>query len=89
MKKYFIVPGAFANTYSLYWVRRGETVPNGEEITRGEAVRLCRVERKRRKYDPYFAGYADMYIFPYGCEEEVGNPAYILRHLDSTGFVVL
>ena len=40
MKKYYIVHGGFANTYSLYWVRRGETVPNGEEITRAEAVRL-------------------------------------------------
>ena len=88
MKKYYIVRGNFSNTYSLYWVRRGETVPNGEEITRAEAMRLCRAERKRRKTNPYFAGYADAYIMPYGCEE-AENPAYILKHLDSTSFVVL
>ena len=88
MKKYYIVPGDFANAYSLYWVRRGETVPNGEEITRAEAVRLCGVERRRRKTDPYFAGYADAYIMPYGYEEAT-NPSYILRHLDSSGFIVL
>ena len=88
MKKYYIVHGKFVNTYSLYWVRRGETVPNGEEITRAEAVRLCRDERRRRKTDPYFGGYADAYIMPYDCEEAI-NPNYILRHLDSTGYIVL
>ena len=82
MKKYYIVHGKFDN---LYWVRRGETVPNGEEITRAEAVRLCRDKRRRRKTDPYFAGY---YIMPYDCEEAI-NPSYILRHLDSTGYIVL
>lgn len=88
MKKYYIVRGNYINVYSLYWVRRGETVPNGEEITRAEAIQLYRAERKRRKTDPYFVGYADAYIMPYGCEE-AKNPAYILKHLDSTGFVVL
>lgn len=88
MKKYYIVSGNFANVYSLYWVRRGETVPNGEEITRAEAIRLCRIERRRRKTDPYFAGYADAYIMPYNCAES-DNPSYILRHLDSSGFIVL
>ena len=88
MKKYYIVHGKFDNAYSLYWVRRGETVPNGEEITRAEAVRLCRDKRKRRKTDPYFDGYADAYVMPYGYEE-AENPSYILRHLDSTSYIVL
>ena len=88
MKNYYIIRGNYTNTYNLVWAPKGVEVPGGERISRQEAITYAREERKRRKTSPYFAGYADAYIMPYGCEE-AENPAYILKHLDSTGFVVL
>ena len=88
MKQYYIVHNTFCNAHGLYWAPRGVTVPGGEQVTRAEAVKLCKAERKRRKSDPYFNGYADVYIMPYGCRD-AENPSYILRHTDSSGFIVL
>ena len=88
MKHFYIVRGHFAKTYNLYWAPRGVPVPGGEQVTSAEAVKLCKAERKRRKSDPYFNGYANAYIMPYGCRE-AENPSYILRHTDSSGFIVL
>lgn len=88
MKHFYVVRGHYATTYNLYWAPRGVPVPWGEPITRQEAVKLCRAERKRRKSGPCFNGYADAYIMPYGCRD-AEDPSYILKHLDSTGFIVL
>ena len=55
----------FANCYDLWYCPSGEVVPDGwERITRREAVRLCAAERRRRKADPAFSGYAPEFIFP-------------------------
>ena len=80
MKHFYIIRERDGNNYNLYWAPRGKTVTNGEEITRAEAVKLCRAEHKRHKHVPY-------YIMPYGCRE-AENPGYILRHRDSSGFII-
>lgn len=105
MKKYFIVPGNFANQYTLFWTtdagyypdaasyqRKFNTTeflkqyPNAEQITRKDAIAYARAERKRRKENGHFSGYADCYIHPYGAAWY--NPAYTYLHTDSTGIII-
>lgn len=86
MKKYYIVWGDFANAYKLYWVTDEGYYPNAERITRATAIAYARAERQRRKLDPYFAGYADAYIYPYGAAW--CDPTYAYLHTDSTGIIV-
>lgn len=105
MKKYYIVPGNFANAYSLYWTTdKGyysdapsycckfttanflEIYPNAEQITRKDAISYARAERKRRKKNGYFSGYADTYVHPYGAAWY--DPAYAHLYTDSTGVIV-
>lgn len=68
MKKYYATYGNFANQYRLYWAEGKEMekcLPEcAERITKKEAMRLCRGERWRRKYDQAFSGYADAMIYP-------------------------
>lgn len=105
MKKYFIVPGNFANQYSLFWTtdagmypdatnyeRKFNTAeflaqwPNAEQITRKQAIAYARAERKRRKENRAFSGYADCYIHPYGAGWY--DPTYAYLHTDGTGVIV-
>lgn len=105
MKKYYIVPGNFANAYKLFWVtdegyysntesykRKFNTAeflvdyPNAKQITRKQAIAYARAERKRRKENGYFSGYADIYVHPYGAAWY--DPAYAYLHIDSTGVIV-
>lgn len=60
--------------------------PNAKQITRKEAIRLAREERKRRKENPSFAGYASRYVEPYGAAWY--DPTYAYLHTDSSGVVV-
>lgn len=105
MKKYYIVPGDFANAYSLFWVTDEGYYPNAEsyqrkfntaeflvdysnaeQITRKQAIAYARAERKRRKENSFFSGYADRYVHPYGAAWY--DPAYAYLHTDSTGVIV-
>ena len=106
MKKYFIVSGAFANRYSLFWTtdegyypdaesykRKFNTAeflkqyPNALQIHRKDAIAYARAERKRRKGNPAFSGYADCYVHPYGAAWY--DPTYAYLHTDSTGVIVV
>lgn len=44
--------------------------PTAERITRKQALALARAERRRRRENGMFSGYADRYVKPYGaaCE---------------------
>lgn len=88
MKNYYIIRGNHTNAYNLVWAPKGVEVPGGERISRQEAITYAREERKRRKTNPMFGGYANIYVYPYDCEE-ANNPNYILRHLDCSGYIVL
>lgn len=68
MKQYFVhYPRGFLNEYRLFYAETPEDfalLPAGaERITRREAFALCARERRARKENPLFAGYADAYIF--------------------------
>lgn len=68
-KKYFVHYGQAANVYSLRWVDNTEDETllrehGYEQITRKEAIALAMKERKHRKEDPSFSGYAEDHIFP-------------------------
>lgn len=63
-----------------------EDYPNAEQITRKEAIAYARAERKRRKENGAFSGYADCYVHPYGAAWY--DPAYAYLHTDSTGVIV-
>ena len=87
--KYFIKRGEFYNHYNLAYVNsdRDEELALAagyERITRKEAERLASAERRRRKDDPSFAGYADAYIYPYGVDEDFENHPWY-----KDGFLVL
>lgn len=60
--------------------------PNAEQITRKQTIAYARAERKRRKENGYFSGYADRYVHPYGAAWY--DPAYAYLHTDSTGVIV-
>ena len=69
MRKYWIVYGGnFRNVYSLFYTENKEDeaklFPGAERITREEALRKCREEKDRRKYNPMFAGYGAIEIYP-------------------------
>lgn len=63
-------PGV-SNCYSLFCVNKADSVhllacyPDARRITRAEAVSLARAERRRRRNNPAFTGYADAYIMPF------------------------
>lgn len=50
------------------------------------ALEIYRDERKRRKENGYFSGYADTYVHPYGAAWY--SPEYAYLHTDSTGVIV-
>lgn len=60
--------------------------PNAEQITRRQAIAYAREERKRRRDNGHFSGYADTYIHPYGAPWY--DLAYAHLHTDSTGVIV-
>ena len=68
MKKYFVRRGNFANNYNLYHAETQKELAalpqDAEQITRKEAEGLCIDERRRRKENPAFSGYADPMIYP-------------------------
>lgn len=74
MKSYWVKYGEFANNYSL---RKAWNASEGcclilagyQRITRKEAERLASAERRRRKENPQFAGYADDTIKSFNRDE--------------------
>lgn len=69
MKKYYVVyTDNFANTYNLYWTDSAEMekmLPDGaEQISRKEAIALAAREKRARKENPNFSGYASDTIYP-------------------------
>jgi hypothetical protein len=75
-RKYFVrYISNFANMYDLRWADSENLIAmlkskDYEQITREEAVRLCREEKQRRKYDPSFSGYADTVVIPADMTED-------------------
>ena len=100
MKKYFIIPGNFANAYDLVWTtdagyypdaesykRKFNTeYPNAERITRKQAIAYARAERARRRENGFFGGYAARYVRPYGAAWY--DPAYAHLYTDCSGVIV-
>lgn len=66
MRKYYVhYYQDFANTYNLYYAESGFPVPDTwRQITRKEAEKLARAERRRRIEDEAFSGRACAEIFP-------------------------
>lgn len=69
MKKYYVLYGDFANSYSLRYAENDEQEKTLEQkgyekVTRAEAISLARKEAERRNDNPNFSGYADQYIYP-------------------------
>ena len=70
MKKYYTKNTlGFANTYAVVYAETDAeqamaTAEGYEQITRKEAVKLCRAEREREQFDSAFSGYADSVILP-------------------------
>lgn len=70
MRKHFIVKNTnFANSYSLAWTASKDELKKAiqdgwEQITRKQAIALCVEERRRRRTDYAFSGFADVDIFP-------------------------
>lgn len=60
--------------------------PEAKQISRKEAIAYARAERKRRKENGAFSGYADCYVHPYGAAWY--NSIYAYLHTDSTGVIV-
>lgn len=90
MKKYYVDFGKenFRNCYSLFYTVANESVPEtAERITRSDAIAYARAERARRKDNPAFSGYADMYIFPFGWRADPAD--YLSDMCDSSGVVVV
>ena len=55
----------FGNTYRLFYAPVGVHVsPDWEQITKEQAISLCKEERIRRKNDSSSSGYADISIYP-------------------------
>jgi len=70
---YFIRFNGFGNQYELCWSPSLKPLQDGfEQITRKDAIAYAVEERKRRKYEPDFAYYADAYIYPedWDCERD-------------------
>lgn len=87
MKKYFIVSGQFANQYSLFWTTDAGYYPGAASYQRKfNTIAYARAERKRRKENEAFSGYADCYVHPYGAAWY--DPTYAYLHTDSTGVIV-
>lgn len=78
----------FSNTYRLYYAPAGVPVPKEwKHITRKRAIHLCIRERRARREDPAFSGYADIYIFPawtanYSCDAREKVNGYVLAEKD-------
>lgn len=75
-KSYFVKHGKFANDYDLIWTEGPEQFLDAcaagyEQITRAEAIALCKAERRRRKEDPMFSGYAAAVITPFGIDRDL------------------
>lgn len=89
MRKYWYKGTPFRNMYD---VRYTDTVQGEFEarrnkwdsICREDAIRLCRQERHRRKYDSMASGYSPTVIRPMGWEDNGRD-----YELDNTGFIVL
>lgn len=88
MKKQYFVSYYldFGNTYSLYYAECPEdfaALPaNAERISRRRAFELCARERRARKEDPAFSGFADSRIAPaagdYDQQDVYGVIGYII-----------
>lgn len=94
---YYIVYWAdFGNTYRLYHVTKSteaaflQRCPEAKRISRAEAIKLCRRERRARKENEAFAYYADTYIWPGTMvgNDPVEQENYGWRHIDSSGFII-
>lgn len=61
----------FSNTYNLWHAPSGWPVPEDwQRITRRRAERLAAAERRARKVDPAFSGYASAYVLPADAAED-------------------
>jgi hypothetical protein len=79
MKNFYIKRSRFANVYDLAWAETEKQTQMAlqqgyERIPRSEAFSLCAAERRRRKRDPYFSGYASTVILPIDYPEECDWP---------------
>ena len=66
-KYYVVYYRDFANTYYLVSATADteHLLPkDAERITRKEAIRMCRAELERQKYDRAFSGYASTEVWP-------------------------
>lgn len=61
--------------------------PESERITRKEAIAYARAERRRRRENGYFSGYATRFVVPYGAAWV--DSAYAHLHTDTTGVIVI
>ena len=66
-KYYVVYYRDFANTYYLVCrllLEKNMLPKDAERITRKEAIRMCRAELERQKYDRAFSGYASTEVWP-------------------------
>lgn len=70
MKKYFVkYPRNFANEYDLVYTTTADQAARAaaqgyERITRADALKMCSAEKRRRRENPDFAGYAPITVYP-------------------------
>lgn len=91
-KHYFVKHGNFGNVYSLRWADNKNDIETAEkrgyeQITRKEAIQLCRDERHRRANDRAFSGYADAMV--YHISHDPYNPNCYPETKDASGYIVL
>lgn len=85
-RSYWVRHGDFGNVYSLRWSYGFVDDNDFVKISFRDAVRLCVQERRRRKNDESFSGYADTYIYPFGVDHESDlyyddkNPYILVKH---------
>jgi hypothetical protein len=75
MKTHYYIENTlgFGNTYNLYHAPADFVPPANygwERITRKDAERKAREERRRRRDDPAFSHFASAYILPHDLGEE-------------------
>jgi hypothetical protein len=89
MKKYYIGTTDWNNAYSLGWSERIIKSDKWTRITKAKAITYAREERRRRKNDENFSGYADTHIYPIDKDQDtVRDINYWSKHLDKTGYIV-
>ena len=78
----------FSNTYNLCYTETDTEAKQAEEagwerITRQEAIDKCIAERRRRKEDAAFSGFADIVILPFSYDTDedywVNDPRMVMN----------